>query len=207
MKNKLIIVAGCSGSGKTTVSKKIRNIFAKKDAQIICVDRFYKTHAHLMPTLRNGHPNFDHPDSIDWTLLRKCIKSLLEGKQVLVPNYNYKTHKREKKYELTKSTKILIFEGFLALYDKEINNIAEIKIFVDTDIKECFKRRVLRDQKERGRTLESIKTQWNESVVPMYNKYVKPMRWASDIVLPWDRENKKSIKYLISAIKSQIKVR
>lgn len=207
MKNKLIIVAGCSGSGKTTVAKRIKDIFKQKDAQIICLDHFYKKSASAMPKLENGHPNFDHPKSFDWTLLKNCLKDLINDKTTLVPDYDYKIHHRKKYFDAIKPTKIIIFEGFLSLYDKEINDLAELKIFVDTDIKDCYKRRLERDQKERGRTAASVYQQWNESVVPMYNKFVKSKRWVADIVLPWDRENKKSIQYLISAIKSQIKVK
>ncbi len=207
MKNKLIIIAGCSGSGKSTVAKKICNIFSKKDAQIICIDRFYKKNVALMPKLKNGHANFDHPKAFDWSLLRKCLKSLLCNKSIKVPQYDYAIHARKKHLQLIRPTKIIIFEGFLALYDKQFNNMAELKIFVDTDEQDCFKRRLKRDQIKRQRTVKSIKTQWNESVLPMYNKYVKPCRWVADLILPWDKINNKSIKYLTQGIKHQLKSR
>lgn len=204
MKNKLILVAGCSGSGKSTVSNRIKNSFKKNEAQILCMDRFYKATAKLMPKVeKNGHPNFDHPKSFDWILLRKCLRSLLDNKPTYVPVYDYKTHKRKSKLELIQPTKIIIFEGFLALYDEKLNNLAELKIFVDTSMNECFIRRLHRDQKERRRTPESIINQWNESVKPMFDIYVKPKRWLSDFLLPWDNsENKNSIKYLIAGIRS-----
>lgn len=207
MKNKLIIVAGCSGSGKSTVSKRIKNSFGKNDAQIICMDRFYKCCAAVMPKVKKtGNPNFDHPDAFDWKLLRKSLKDLLNGKTIKAPIYNYKIHKREKKTHEIKPTKILIFEGFLALYDKVIKEMADLKIFVNTPLNLCFQRRLVRDQKERRRTKESINQQWNESVVPMYKKYVQPHIWSADILLPWDKENHNSIKYVLPAIK-KLKVR
>lgn len=206
MKNKLIIVAGCSGSGKSTISNEIKNSFKKNDAQILCMDRFYKVDAQHMPKIKKtGNPNFDHPNSFDWPLLKKCLKDLLNGKQTKVPVYDYKIHKRKKTYELIKPTKILIFEGFLALYDDKINNLAELKIYVDTSMDECFIRRLHRDQEERKRSIESIVIQWTESVKPMYDMYVKPRRWVADFLLPWDKRNDNGIKYLIAAIKSQIK--
>lgn len=206
MKNKLIIVAGCSGSGKTTVSKSISDSFNKKDVQTICLDRFYKKTAKDMPKCeKSGHPNFDHPDAIDWTLLRKCLKNLLAGKTTKLPAYDYVRHVRKTKPDIVKPTKIIILEGVLSLYDKKINNLAELKIFVDTYIDECFARRAKRDQVERGRTLESIVLQWTESVKPMYDKYVKPNRWSADFLMPWDNKNKQSLKYLIAAIKTVLK--
>lgn len=205
MKNKLIIVAGCSGSGKSTVAKQIKNSFRKNQAQIICIDRFYKKDATVMPKVRRtGHPNFDHPKAFDWTLLRRSLQALIDNKPTMVPVYDYTKHCRKAKRQLIKPTKIIIFEGFLSLFDERFSDMAELKIYVDTDIEECFKRRLERDQKHRGRTAASVKMQWNETVVPMYEKYVKPRRWKADIVLPWDRTNLKSIKYLITAIKTRL---
>lgn len=204
MKNKLIIVAGCSGSGKSTVSSKIKQSFGQNKAQIICMDRFYKTNSAKMPKLSNGHVNFDHPDAFDWLLLRKCLKSLLNNKPTKVPVYDYATHQRKKESELVKPTKIIVFEGFLALYDKTFNDMAELKVYVDTSLEECFKRRLERDQKQRNRTTQSVKLQWNESVVPMFNKYVKPNINVADFLLPWEKTNTKSLNYLIAAIKAKM---
>lgn len=206
MKNKLIIVAGCSGSGKTTVASKIQNSFGKRKAQIICLDRFYKSDAKYMIKVKStGSPNFDHPKSFDWPLLEKCLTSLLNNKPTSIPIYDYTTHKRKAKWELVKPTKIIILEGFLALHNTYSNKIATLKIYVNTSIKNCFNRRLARDQKQRGRTAASIKKQWNESVLPMYKKYVKPNRWKADFILPWNKPNTVSLNCLITAIKEQVK--
>lgn len=205
MKNKLIIVAGCSGSGKSTISHQIRDSFKPGQAQIICMDRFYKSSSSLMPKVKkSGNPNFDHPDSFDWPLLKKCLRSLLNNKETYVPFYDYKTHKRKGKMHLIQPTKIIIFEGVLALFDDEFNKMAELKLYVDTSMDECFIRRLHRDQTERKRSIESIVSQWTESVKPMYDAYVKPRRWVSDFLLPWDKPNPNSVKYLITAIKTHI---
>lgn len=206
MKNKLIIVAGCSGSGKSSVSKRIKNSFKKSDAQIICMDRFYKAKASMMPKVaKSGDPNFDHPNAFDWPLLKKCLNDLLNNKSTRVPFYDYKTHSRLSRTELVKPTRIIIFEGVLTLFDDAINNMAELKVYVDTSMDECFIRRLNRDQKQRKRTVESIVRQWTESVKPMYDMYVKPRRWVSDFLIPWDKKNSNSIRYLIAAIKSELK--
>lgn len=200
MKNKLIIVAGCSGSGKSYVSKTILHSFRKKDAQIICMDRFYKKSASLMPKVKkSGNPNFDHPDAIDWQTLIKCLTSLLNGKTTLVPKYDYVHHKRIKGEKL-KPSKIIILEGVLALLNNKINKMAELKIFVDTSTNQCFIRRLKRDKAERGRSTKSIINQWTESVKPMYDIYVKPKRWVADFLLPWDKRNANSLKYLSAAV-------
>ncbi|MBQ0045626.1 MAG: uridine kinase [Mycoplasma sp.] len=205
MKNKLIIVAGCSGSGKSTVSSKIKQSFGEKKAQIICMDRFYKVNASKMPKVKKtGHANYDHPNSFDWVLLRKCLRSLLNDKPTKVPVYDYTIHSRKKELELIKPTRIIIFEGFLALYDKVFNDMAELKVYVDTSLEKCFRRRLQRDKKQRKRTEKSIRIQWNESVVPMFNKYVKPNIKVADFLLPWERKNTKSLNYLIAAIKAKM---
>lgn len=201
MKNKLIIVAGCSGSGKSTVSKTILSSFSKKEAQIICVDRFYKKSASLMPKVKkSGNPNFDHPDSIDWKMMINCLTNLLNGKVAMLPKYDYVHHKRLAKLVKVKPTKVIILEGVLALYSDKLNKMAELKIFVDTSMDECFVRRLERDRLIRGRTAESVVKQWTESVKPMYDIYVKPRRWVADFLLPWDKTNKNSLKYLSAAI-------
>lgn len=197
------MVAGCSGSGKSHVSQAILHSFSKNEAQIICLDRFYKKNASLMPKVKeSGNPNFDHPDSIDWPLLYKCLSNLLNGRKCVVPKYDYVHHKRLAKGELIQPTKVLILEGVLALYSAKCNRLAELKLFVDTSIDLCLSRRIERDTVERGRTTKSVLTQWNESVKPMYHKYVKPRRWVSDFLIPWDKPNKNSLKYLTAALKA-----
>ncbi|XQP55085.1 MAG: uridine kinase [Mycoplasmoidaceae bacterium] len=206
MKNKLIIVAGCSASGKTTVASKIKNSFSKGKAQIICLDRFYKQSAKAMPKVaKTGNANFDHPNAFDWKLFEKCLTSLLNNKPTLIPVYDYTTHKRKEKWTLVKPTPIIILEGVLVLYDDFANGTAALKIYVDTSLDTCFKRRLQRDQKDRARTVASIREQWNESVLPMFKKYVKAQRWIADFILPWDKPNRTSLNYLITAIKQQLK--
>ena len=202
MKNELIIVAGCSGSGKTTVAKKIYDNFKSGWAQIICLDRFYLKDKNKIPKLdKNGNINFDHPLAFDWHLLIKSLKNLLNNKSTIIPIYNYKISDREKHGELLKPTKFIILEGIMPLYNNEISSLAVLKVFVDTPLDECFIRRLLRDKNERGRSIQSIVDQWLYSVRPMYIQYVEPTKTKADLILPWHKLNEKGSKYLTEAIK------
>jgi len=206
MKNKLIIVAGCSGSGKSTVSKTILANFNPGDAQIICLDRFYKKSKTEMPKVgKNGPCNYDHPDAFDWTLLRKCLINLLKGKVTSLPVYDYQVQARKKEGEVFKPSKIIILEGILPLYDDRVTELASLKVYVDTPLDECFIRRLLRDQDERGRSIKSIVKQWQEAVRPMYNAYVEPLKNQADLILPWDRININGLEFLTTAIRETFK--
>lgn len=201
MKNKLIIVAGCSGSGKTTVCNKIQQNFGKNNVQILCLDRFYKPNASKMPKTKDNNPNFDHPDSFDWSLAKKTLRLLLNNQPAKVPVYDYANHKRSSKWEIIQPAKILIFEGFLTLYDDQINNMASLKVFIDVSLEQCFLRRMQRDQVERKRTIESIKNQWNETVKPMYDLYVEPNRSKAAFFLSRNEDGDRNLQPLISLIK------
>jgi len=206
MKNKLIIVAGCSGSGKSTVSKTILENFNPGDAQIICLDRFYKKTKNEMPKVRkNGPVNYDHPDAFDWSLLYKCLTNLLNNRVTTLPVYDYQIQTRLKEGEVFKPSKVIILEGILPLYDKRVNDLASLKVYVDTPLDECFIRRLLRDQGERGRSINSIVKQWQEAVRPMYNAYVEPLKNLADLILPWDRININGLEFLTTAIKETFK--
>ena len=205
MKNKLIILAGSSGSGKTTIAKKIAEKFKKSQAQIICLDHFYKPHNVLMAMYKNGELNHDHPSSFDWVLLKKVLKKLLSNQPTYIPIYDYITNTRTNQTIKIKPSKILILEGTLSMYDKMIRNMASLKIFVDTPLDECFIRRMERDVKERNRSRQSIIEKWHKTVRPMFFEFVWRESEVADIILPWYQSNPKGLKALFSALKSRIK--
>lgn len=190
MKNKLIIVAGCSGSGKTTIANSILKNFKVGVAQIISLDSFYLANSTKIPKLHNSTTiNFDHPRAFDWELLIQCLKKLLNGQKTNIPQYNYELSMREKKWKNVNPTKVIILEGILPLINQKLFELATLKIFVDTPLDECFIRRLTRDQIERGRSIKSIIKQWQESVRPMYNQYVEPTKMNADLILPWHKIN------------------
>lgn len=189
----LILLSGGSGSGKTTVANEIiKNLPKNITGSIVCQDCYYidqTKNKQFNPKLHN----FDHPNAFDWKLMKSHIKKLLNNKSVKIPIYNYLTHSRELNNKLTKSANIIILEGIHALYDEELNNLAELKIFVDTPKDESFIRRLERDVQHRGRDLDSVINQWRETVKPMYEAFIEPLKLKADVIIPWNNYQSKAI--------------
>jgi uridine kinase len=183
----LITIAGGTGSGKTSVAEKIVHL-RKKDTLLISLDHYYRDLGNLAKGEREK-TNFDHPDSLDWGLLKKDIGSLIKGKAVRMPIYSFITHTREG-YQQIKPKKIIILEGIFALHDPELNRKAKLRIYVDTDGDIRFIRRLQRDTKERGRTPENVIMQWLKNVKPMHDKFIEPSRRHAHIIMPEDPDGK-----------------
>jgi uridine kinase len=181
----LITIAGGSGSGKTNVAEIISKGH-EKDVTLISMDNYYKDLKKLKLSSRNK-VNFDHPAAIDWKLFIPQMEELLKGNSIQMPKYSFLTHTREG-YVVVKPKKIIIIEGIFALYDKKINNLANLRIFIDTDADLCFIRRLKRDLKERKRSPESVIQQWLKTVKPMYDQYVAPTKKRAHIIIPEDPE-------------------
>lgn len=178
----IISICGGSGSGKTTFTDKIRNV-VKDEISVVHMDSYY------LPTLpnelraKNGRPNFDHPAAFDWKLLTRHLKLLQQGKSVKAPIYDFKKNSRLKKTKLIKPSKVLLFEGIFSLYDEEIRKISDITVFLHVEADIRFIRRLHRDVEERGRSLDSVITQYYETVRPMYQKYLDPQRQFADFIV------------------------
>ncbi len=162
----LIAIAGGSGSGKTTVAQKIHEVFPD-DSILICQDYYYKDLSHL-PIEERAKINFDHPDSIEFSLLREQLIALKKGKEVSLPQYDFKTHSRLNKSLSASSKKIIIVEGLHLLAVPEIKELFDLKLFVDASEDIRLIRRINRDQVERGRTVPSILAQYLATVRPMH---------------------------------------
>jgi uridine kinase len=202
MKEVFIIgIAGGSGSGKTKLAKNILKEIDNEQVQSIGVDSYYKDLLHLTFEERTKN-NFDHPNSIDFNLLYDDLKSIINNKTIYVPLYDYKTHTREKnKSRKIENVKIIILEGILALYDTNIRELMSMKIFVDTSNDVRLLRRIKRDVNKRARTIESVIEQYNNTVKPMFLKFVKPTKDYADLIVPYGGKN----KILIDAIVTNIK--
>lgn len=201
MKNCIIIgVAGGSGSGKTTVAKNLVKAFKSEDAVLVEQDAYYKELNELSIQERSS-VNFDHPNSIEFTLLESDLKSLLKGRSIERPIYDFKTHSRKKETVTINPSKIIIVEGILLFAIPEIRKMFDVKIFVDTDADEMLLRRIERDITERGRTFESVRDQYLSTVKPMYLEFCEPSKRYADVIIPRGGENKIAINMIIAKLK------
>ncbi|MCR5787353.1 MAG: uridine kinase [Acholeplasmatales bacterium] len=203
MKSVLIVVAGGTASGKTTVVDKISQRLKSKDVQVIRFDDYYKDLSNLSMEER-AKVNFDHPDSLDNDLMYEQLRDLLDGKKIEKPLYDFKTHTRKKETEQIHPSKVIIVEGILALYDPRVRDIANIKIFVESDDDIRFIRRLRRDMTERGRSLESVIEQYLGTVKPMYYEFIKPTKRYADIIIPNDNNHEVAVDIVMAKVKEII---
>lgn len=207
MRKSIIIgIAGGTGSGKTSVTHSIVEDFraAGEDILLLEQDSYYKKNDHLSFSER-VLLNYDHPNSIDFDLLEEHIKMLLEGKSIKKPIYNFSEHNRTKETELLEPKKIIIVEGILILAVEKIRKLLDMKIFVDTDDDIRLLRRMERDISERGRSFESIKNQYIETVKPMHLEFVEPSKRYADVIIPRGKDNHVGIKMVSSRLKYLIR--
>ena len=203
-KNSILVgIAGGSGSGKTFLSKSITSNFKKSEIVLIEQDSYYKDLSHLSFEERSAY-NFDHPNSLDYKLMKSQLEKMISGKEVNIPIYNYDTHLRSNKTKSITKHSILILDGIFALFDPYIREIMDIKIFVDTDNDLRIIRRIKRDMIKRNRTFESIIKQYIDTVRPMHIKYVEQTKKYADIIVPEGGKNKTTVDIISSKLKTLI---
>lgn len=201
MKPLIIGIAGGSGSGKTTVTDKIITSLDEDKIAVIQHDSYYKDISHYDgsdPTTIN----FDHPDSLETSLLIEDIRKFKKGEIIEQPIYNFTTHSRMEERRIILPRDFLIIEGILIYAEKELRDLMDIKIFVDTDDDERLIRRLQRDIVERGRSLDSVINQYIATVKPMHLEFVEPSKRWADIIIPKGGENKVAIDMVVSKIRS-----
>lgn len=203
MKPLLIVVAGGTASGKTTVVQKIYERLNTNDVQVLKFDDYYKD-LSLLSIEERSKVNFDHPLSLDNDLMYHDLDLLLNGNIIEKPLYDFKTHTRKKETETIKPTKVIILEGILSLYDKRIRDLADIKIFVECDDDMRFIRRLKRDMNERGRSLDSVIDQYLTTVKPMYYEFIKPTKRYADIIIPNDKGHEVAVDIVMAKVKEII---
>jgi len=185
MKSKtfLIGICGGSGSGKTTFAHKVLKHIPQEAVSLLHMDSYYLPELPQSHYTTTGKPNFDHPDAFDWPLIKAHLEELKAGQPVNSPIYDFSQSIRTSDSQLLGPSKIIIFEGIFTLFDQKIRELLDIKCFlhVDSDIR--FTRRLHRDVKERGRSLESVIAQYYDTVRPMYQKYLDPQRQYADFVV------------------------
>jgi len=195
----LIGIAGGTGSGKTSIANYLLKKFGSDQLIVIEQDSYYKNNSALSIDERNQQ-NFDHPDAIDIELFNKQLVSLLGGKSVEIPIYDFSIHNRRNQRQFVRPCRIIVIEGILTLYFDSLRKLMNIKVFVDTPDNIRFTRRLSRDVKERGRTIKSVTNQYEKTVKPMYDQFVKPSRDLADIIITDGVQNKEAIDALMNNI-------
>lgn len=191
-------ITGGSGSGKTTIVKKIEDIVS--DFIFLPQDNYYKSASYVTNSSITAF-NFDHPDAFDSDLLIEHLQMLKDGKSIEMPEYDFVTHSRKEKAQTVESHKVVIVEGIMLFWDKRIRDMLDLKIFVDTPDDIRFIRRLSRDVKERGRTLDSVITQYLDVVRPGYYEFIEPTKTYADIIIPEGGFNQNALQVLISYLK------
>ena len=191
-------IAGGTGSGKTTITKKLMQHFGG-DVSVIYHDNYYKAH-HNMSYEERSRLNYDHPDSFDTDLLIQAVKDLKAGRSVTCPVYDYTIHDRSDKVIVVRPAKVIIVEGILIFQSRELCQQMDIKIYVDTDADVRILRRILRDVKERGRTLDSVIEQYLSTVKPMHEQFVEPAKRYADVIVPEGGQNLVALMMIIQRI-------
>ena len=181
----LVGIAGGSGSGKTTFAKKILEKVPEKSASKVALlhqDSYYlpSPPSHLRV---HGEPNFDHPDAFDWALLRNHLSRLKKGEQIAAPVYDFRVSRRTAETELIGPCTTVLIEGIFTLWDPEVRNLFGLKIYLNVEADIRFIRRLHRDVKERGRSLDNIIRQYYDTVRPMHHEYLDPTRQYADLVV------------------------
>lgn len=197
----VIAIAGGSGSGKTTVAQAILNRVGRDRIAYLPHDAYYKDLKEL-PRIQRDQVNFDHPNSLETSLLIDHIRSLKNNEPVYLPIYDFTTHTRTDRTMRVDSQRVILVEGILIFSEPELRNLFDVKIFVDTDPDLRFIRRLERDITERARTVETVIHQYLTTVRPMHMDFVEPSKRYADVIIPEGGFNTVALDMVISRIES-----
>eukprot|EP01059_Diplonema_ambulator_P013723 TRINITY_DN24297_c0_g1_i1.p1 TRINITY_DN24297_c0_g1~~TRINITY_DN24297_c0_g1_i1.p1 ORF type:complete len:250 (+),score=61.35 TRINITY_DN24297_c0_g1_i1:27-752(+) len=193
-------VCGASGSGKTTVCKKfVEGVGVGQRVAVVTLDSFYKSVGEEDEKDIYNY-NFDHPNAFDFEGLRDCLRELEETGRTRIPTYSFVTHKRTEEVEVVENVDIVVLEGILILHDQEVRAHLDLSIFVDTDLDTCLVRRIRRDTTSRGRSVDSVLTQYEKTVKPSFDSFIAPLRKYADVIIPRGGSNHKAIEIVTQHI-------
>ena len=201
----VIGICGGTGSGKTTITERIISVLPKESVLVLQQDHYYKDLPHL-PLEKRAQQNFDHPDSFDTPLLMEHVRQLREGRAIERPVYDFAHHKRNAFTVRMEPHPAIIVEGILVFESQPLRDLMDIKIFVDTDADLRFIRRLGRDIRERGRTVDSVVQQYLATVRPMHMEFIEPSKRHADVIIPEGGYNGVGIDLVIQKIRSLVKV-
>lgn len=200
----LIGIAGGSGSGKTTLADSLVNFFGEDEVSILRHDNYYKRHDDMTYEERT-RLNYDHPDAFDTELLCAHIRELKAGRAVEMPVYDYTVHNRSDQTTTVLPNPVIILEGIMIFAEPLLLELMDFKIFVDTDADERILRRIIRDVKRRGRSLDSVIRQYRETVKPMHDQFVEPSKRKADIIIPQGGRNDAAMQVIVELIRSRLR--
>ena len=199
MRPVVVGIAGGTGSGKTSLARAIYDKVGKDRIEWVSHDSYYRNFEGLTPEEKH-HINFDHPDSLETELLARHLDALVKGSAVEVPIYDFTTHSRKGETLRVEPRKVVIVEGILVLAEVELRKRIDIKLFVDTPPDIRFVRRLMRDIKSRGRSVESVIEQYVTTVRPMHEEFVEPSKRYADLIIPEGGENLVAIDAIIARV-------
>lgn len=200
----IVGIAGGTGSGKTTVVRKLKNLLRPEDIVVIPQDSYYKDSSYLTPEQKAVH-NFDHPNSVDFDLLISDLKKLKAGKSIEQPVYSYITCSRSKTETVhVEPATIIIVEGILIFTNEELRSMFDILIYVDADPDDRLGRVIRRDIEERGKTIQQVLKRYQETVKPMHLQFIEPSKRYADIIIPQGGHNRVAISVLVATIEKAL---
>lgn len=205
MDTMVIGIAGGTGSGKTTLTVRLKEKFGE-DVSVLYHDNYYKSHSD-MPFEERKKLNYDHPDAFDTQRMVEDLKALFRGETIQSPTYDYTIHDRSDVTVEVRPTKVVIVEGILIFENQALRDLMDIKIFVDTDADVRILRRTMRDVKERGRSLDSVVNQYLTTVKPMHEQFVEPSKRYADIIVLEGGHNLVALDMIIQRVKSHVEDR
>ncbi len=197
----VIGICGGTGSGKTTITDRLSRALSNDGVVVLQQDHYYKDLAHLSVAER-ARCNFDHPSALDTALFMEHIRSLRDGRAIERPVYDFTQHRRVQETVKVQARPAILVEGILIFENEAVRNLMDLKIFVDTDADLRLIRRLVRDIRERGRTLESVVQQYQETVRPMHLEFVEPSKRYADIIIPEGGHNEVGVDLVIQKVRS-----
>ena len=199
----IVGIAGGSGSGKSTVARRIAGSIAASQVAFIDMDAYYRNFAHL-PMEERKAVNWDHPDAFDWDLLIDQLTRLSRREAIEKPIYDFVTHTRSAETRHVEPTDVVVVDGILLFVDQRVRDLCGIKVFVDADADIRLIRRIKRDVAKRGRSLEEILDQYVTTVQPMHLQFVEPSKRYADIIVPRGGHNPVAVEMLVARIKERL---
>ena len=201
--SKIVLIGGGSASGKTYVLRKVLEQIPEDRITRISIDDYYKDFG-VLPMEERVKVNYDHPKAFDWKLMNQQIKDLKDGKTIEKPIYDFTIHGRSMMTEIVEPKELIIIEGIMALVNKDLRALGDLKVYINASRERRLVRRIERDQKERGRSYDSIIEQYFSTVLPMYEEIIAPSQYYADLIINNDGGSTKSIDVLVSVLRNML---